>query len=295
MKKEQEQYLKQSLLNVYQGILFNYDLSYQETNDIIKYKFDCPSYSEIVKKYNIDKIIGKGSDFIKCKRLLHYLATRLTHSSFYDNHVPCNALDLLAYSLNNPEHGINCLNKAKILVECLLAVGIKARRVSLMPFSPYDMDNHVVVEAYLKELNKWVMLDPTLDGYFINEDKTPLSILEIRERFANDLFLTFTCCMSRNKDLKKLQNKYLDVNSYICKNMFYFMIEKEQRFGECNDLYIIAPRDYKINKNKIMNCDYRINNLSDEYREYIAPIKKLKERLLLQEDVVLTSAKIMIE
>ena len=32
-----------------------------------------------------------------------------------------------------------------------------------MPYSPYDFDNHVVVEIYDK---KWIMLDPTTDGIF---------------------------------------------------------------------------------------------------------------------------------
>ena len=47
-----------------------------------------------------------------------------------------------------------------------------------MPYSPYDFDNHVVVEIYDK---KWIMLDPTIDGIFIDENRTPLSLLEIRE------------------------------------------------------------------------------------------------------------------
>ncbi len=53
-------------------------------------------------------------------------------------------MKLLTYSFENDEHGINCLNKAKILAECCLALGIFARRVFIHPFSPFDFDSHVV-------------------------------------------------------------------------------------------------------------------------------------------------------
>lgn len=69
-------------------------------------------------------------------------ALRLKHQSDYNNHVPCNSLDLLAYCFEKPDVGINCLNKAKILAECCLALGIYARRRGGMPCSPYDGDNH---------------------------------------------------------------------------------------------------------------------------------------------------------
>ena len=81
---------------------------------------------------------------------------------------------LLAYSFQNQEHGINCLNKAKILAESCLALGIYARRVFLYPFSPYDFDSHVVCEIYEEKLRKWIMLDPTTDGYLSGVVFSPL-------------------------------------------------------------------------------------------------------------------------
>ena len=174
MTKKEMQEIAQQMLDVYSGILFhNQDFETGNEEDVI-YEFDCPEFNELRTKYNLVKIAGNGSDFARAKRLLHYLAPRLTHSSWYDNHIECNALRLLEYSLSNPEQGINCLNKSKILVECCMALGIYARRVSIMPFSPYDFDNHVVAEIYDRTLEKWIMLDPTTDGYFIDETKTPL-------------------------------------------------------------------------------------------------------------------------
>ena len=86
-----------------------------------------------------------------------------------------------------------------------MSLGIYARRVKIMPYSPYDFDNHVVVEIYDK---KWIMLDPTTDGIFIDENRIPLSLLEIREKLANDKFVTYVKPKDKLVDLKKLKDKY---------------------------------------------------------------------------------------
>ena len=276
-RKEMQEFSKQ-MLDVYSGILFNnQEFENGNTEDII-YEFDCPKFEELLTKYNLGKIAGKGSDFVRAKRLLHYLAPKLTHSSWYDNHIECNALRLLEYSLDNPEQGINCLNKSKILVECCMALGIYARRVSIMPFSPYDFDNHVVAEIYDRTLEKWIMLDPTTDGYFIDETKTPLSLLEMRSRFANAEFVTYVSSMSALKDIEKLRAKYTDVNMYICKNLFYFKIEKYSTFGVKHEYLYVVPSHYSIKRTKQANCKYRIANIPAEYEAS----RKMAEKTLTQ-------------
>ena len=144
MTKKKSKEILQQMLNIYQGILFNNQGFEPGNSDEVIYDFSCPEFEELRNTYNLIAIAGNGSDFTRAKRLLHNLAPRLTHSSWYDNHIECNALRLLAYSLDNPQQGINCLNKSKILAECCLAVGIYTRRVRIMPYSPYDFD-HVLV------------------------------------------------------------------------------------------------------------------------------------------------------
>lgn len=78
-----------------------------------------------------------------------------------------NALHLPPYSFQNKEHGINCLNKAKILAESCLSLGIYARRVFLYPFSPFDFDSHVACEIFDEKRSKWIRMDPTTDGDFL--------------------------------------------------------------------------------------------------------------------------------
>ena len=274
MTKKESQALAQHMLNIYNGILFHHQAFDAGNGEEIVYEFHCPEFKELRSKYNLLKIAGKGSEFARAKRLLHYLAPRLTHSPWYDNHIECNALRLLEYSLDNPEQGINCLNKTKILVECCLAVGIFARRMRILPFSPYDFDNHVVAEVYDSALEKWIMLDPTTDGYFIDKDKNPLSLLEMRDKFANAEFVTFVSSTDSLKDVQKLRAKHLDKNMYICKNLFYLQAEQYSTFGVKGDYLHFIPVHFSPREREQANLKYRIKNLPEEYEDFRKELQK---------------------
>lgn len=287
--------IQKDQLNIYSGILFHNQQFVQGDEERIQYDFSCLEFQELREKYNLEEIAGKGSDFSRAKRLLHYLAPRLHHSSWYDNHVPCNALALLEYSLNNPNQGINCVNKSKILAECCLALGIYARRVWIMPYSPYDFDNHVVTEIFDKKLKKWIMLDPTTDGYFVDDQRTPLSLLELRERFTTDQFATFVLSTNRLTDLQKWQDKYAQCNTYICKNLFYFILEKENRFGPGDTRLNICPEGYSIRQNRIGNTQFRIKHMPEEYREFFGELQEQLEKLETEEEPAKTSVRVMLQ
>lgn len=271
--------LAQQMLSVFSGILFHNQTFDAGKLEHVTYCFDCPEWVTLRERYGLTELAGKGSELRRAKRLLHSLAPKLAHSPFYDNHVPCNALDLLAYSLNEPEHGINCLNKAKILEECCLALGIYARRVFLMPYSPYDFDNHVVTEIYDCKMGKWIMLDPSMDGLFVDETGAPLSLLEMRERFANAQFVTYVRSTDRLRDLPALREKYLDQNAYICKNLFFFYVDGDSTFGETDRSLAFIPSHYSVKEQQIANTKYRIANLPEEYKEWIPTYEEKLETL----------------
>lgn len=291
-KKEQLQVAEEQLY-IFSGILFHNQEFEHGNREKITYDFSCPAYQTLIEKYGLEEIAGKGGDFQRAKRLLHYLAPRLTHSSWYDNHVPCNALDLLEYSLNNPEQGINCLNKSKILEECCLALGIYARRVVICPYSPYDFDNHVVTEIFDRKKKKWIMLDATTDGYFVDENKTPLSLLEMRERFANDAFVTFVSSTDRMRDLLKSREKNMETNAYICKNLFSFQIDRKSCFGEEGGVLTFDPRNYSRKNRKIANVKFRIHHVPEDYKEMIPQWEQTLEELVQSEESVRTDIEMM--
>ena len=198
----------------------------------IYYDFENEEYPQLIKEYGIDKIAGDGTEFEKALRLMDTYAPRLYHQSYYDNSIEMNALSLLAYSLDNRSQGINCRNKAQILNEMCLALGIYARKVWIMPNSGYDNDCHVVNEIWDPQLNKWIMLDITNNEYWVDENGTPLSVLEIRYKGAMQEFCTPIQPGDKMDRLEELKEKYIADYLYIMKNMTYMQYCDYYTVGE---------------------------------------------------------------
>ncbi|MCL2573313.1 MAG: transglutaminase-like domain-containing protein [Defluviitaleaceae bacterium] len=173
------------MYDVYTGLLKMMDNFQDDEADItIKYALD-DDYQELCETYKLKYITGNGDDFSKAINLLKWISANIYHIGNFKNHVKNTAMDLFNYSFDKgEENGINCLALSTALTECLLAIGIKARTVFIMPFSPYDFDNHVVCEAWVEKYGKWIMFDPTYNLYALH-DGEPLSILETRKLLAN--------------------------------------------------------------------------------------------------------------
>ena len=249
-----------SLYDIYRGILCNNQSFQLGKQAQVEYRFDCPEYAELKEKYHLNEIAGNGTELEHSVRLLKYLATNLTHSAWYDNSVPCNGLALLEYSLEQPEHGINCLNKSKILEECCLALGIYARRVRMLPYSPFDSDCHVVTEIFDRTLGKWCMLDPTTNGYLVDETGSVLSLLEARERMAQAGFVTFCRADETVQDLHEVAQKEMEWSAYFAKNLFRLQIDAVSQFGELD----VNPEHFLVRQWSKAKAEYRIT-MAPEY------------------------------
>ncbi len=228
--------------NIYLGILLNNSTINNGNDYSIYFEFDSDMIEELEMKYHINKIAGSGSDFDKALRIMHEFAPRLAHGSTFDNHIDFNSLSILDYSLDKPKNGINCLNKSKILMELCLSQDIYARKVSLYPYNPIDEDNHVVVEIYSNELEKWIMLDPSSNTYCQNKNGDPMSLLEIRDNLISKL--PFTIISQEQID----DPIYLE--TYLTKNLIFLVYDSINGFGNNNDniRYYLLPQNFDINK-----------------------------------------------
>ena len=97
---------------------------------------------------------------------------------------------------------------------------IPARRVWIMPCSPYDTDNHVVTEIYDNSLRKWIMLDVTSGGYFTDAAGVPLSVVEIRGKFSLNEVCNFVNIVSECAEVfsdKDAEALYYEM--YFAKNL----------------------------------------------------------------------------
>lgn len=286
MTQEEEREYSEIQQKIYQGILFNFQTFRCGIQDPIRYDLFCPAYQELREKYHLPEIAAEGTPFRRGMRILHHFSPRLTHQSWFaPGTVEPNALSLLDYSYEQPQHGINCLNKSKILVECCLAVGIYARRMHILPLSPYDMDNHVVVEIYDDTLEKWVMLDPSTDGWFAEEMGLPLSLLQMRERFAKNQFVTYLKATDDPARATVLRAGYCEDNTYVCKNLFRFQADCYNGFGEREERFDFVPEGYSVKANRVAKWDYCLSVCADQpgMTEYVT--QKMEEERDLTEPV----------
>ena len=225
------------------GILRN-NLEMRQGGEVeLQYDFDHEDYGHLIERYEIDRIAGEGSEFERAVRLMDEFATRLYHESWYDNHIEMEALPLLEYSLDNKSQGINCRNKAQILNEMCLALGIYSRKVWIMPNSGYDTDCHVVNEIWDTTYEKWIMLDITNDQYWVDENGIPLSVLEIRTKGAMQEFCTPVTVGEQLTDLERLKQKHIHEFLYIMKNMTYMQYCDTYTVGESEIIYLLFPEN----------------------------------------------------
>jgi len=255
--------------DIYTGLLKAFDLPITEKHDIhFSYDNNNANFDLLKNKYPIETIAGDGEDFSKTVNLLHWVSEHIYHKGNYDGTIAHNSLDLLDYAYDKGSlFGINCMALATILSECLLAIGLKARRVFLMPCSPYDGDNHVVTHVYIKELGKWVMFDPTFNAYIKNEQGMWQSLIELRKLLADQKPVLFNDEAKYNGVLFTSENTKENIE-YFSKNMFYFQTHESSTFGHDdvigegktseNRLITLCPKGYDPKSMQLSNIDYRI-------------------------------------
>lgn len=271
--------------DIYTGLLKAFPLRTEVKKDIhFSYDNDNPKFTQLRSVYPIDTIAGDGGDFSKAVNLLYWLSNHMYYKGNFDGTIEHNALDLLNYAYDKGEScGINCVALATILSECLLAIGLKARRVFLMPCSPYDGDFHAVTHVYIREMNKWVMFDPTFNTYFSNEQGEYLNLLELRSYLANQKLVFYN---SEAKDKENIE--------YFAKNLFSFQMFENSTFGEGNAigegsnpgnrLIILSPQGYDLKQIRLTNIEYRINVYGDSPR-----VQKWIERVKQEEYIYCSS------
>ena len=127
-----------------------------------------------------------------------------------------------------------------------------------LPYSPFDFDCHVVTEIYDRSQEKWCMLDPTTNGYLVDEKGTILSLLEARERMADTRFVTYCKATSREKDLQKLYRKNIARTAYYAKNLFRIQVDAVSQFGESGNWLNFPPEHFSIREWSVASAEYRL-------------------------------------
>ena len=178
--------------------------------------------------FKLDSVAGQGDELSKIINLLHFAHDNIRHDGGNQAFAELDAIDLYNYYKTTGK-GVNCRQLAISLCEMYQSMGIPARYVTCMPADSLDYECHVINTVWSEQLQKWLYIDPTMDAWVTDENGTMLSIAEVRQRLINDQPLVL--CETANWNHESQQTKEYYLETYMAKNLYYFVCKKLNRFN----------------------------------------------------------------
>ena len=258
---------------LYKGALAVFeDFSLSCKDFIISHDTGGNALNTLRKTYSLEKVAGEDREFAKAINVMRWVHDNVLHNGGTKDveFIPKDAMSILAYSFGKgTEYGVYCRLQAIVFTECCLSLGMPARTIHCLPFSPNDFDSHVVSMVYICDYNKWVYFDPGNNAYFMDMQGVPLSPLEVRAALAADeihlpdtLQPHYACAYEEKSEQYK---------QYMAKNMFYIKFSQNNTAG--TDLikdqvtYHLIPKGFDVWKREVQYCQYAICNTPDVLRK----------------------------
>ena len=149
------------------------------------YQQDTAKAQQIREYFRLDTIVKPTEvTWNRAIALARFVAKNIPHANQNNYPKKCNAIGLWEYT-RTTEPAFNCRLHSILLHELLLSEGIVNRFVTCLPADSLDSDCHVVNQVWLPEIQKWAMLDSDMRAWAEDENGTPLSLAEMRERYIN--------------------------------------------------------------------------------------------------------------
>ena len=146
-------------------------------------------YPLLLRQYPLQDCAQGADDFHTALRVMDWLSAHTHYCGLQFRLIPDRTPAILAYGYDKPfRNAINCRFKAIAMADCLLALQKKAYPVALIAQKEKGKDQpcHLMVQMYARELEKWVVFDPSFRTYFLDETGRPLDIFELREQFMEE-------------------------------------------------------------------------------------------------------------
>ena len=158
---------------------------------------------QMVRDYfKLDSVAGQGDELSKIINLLHFAHDNIRHDGGNQAFAELDAIDLYNYYKTTGK-GVNCRQLAISLCEMYLSMDIPARHVTCMPADSLDYECHVINTVWSEQLQKWLYIDPTMDAWVTDENW--------------------------NHESQQTKEYYLE--TYMAKNLYYFVCKKLNRFN----------------------------------------------------------------
>lgn len=180
----------------------------------------------IIDEYGLDSIAAGYSDVALMMVLMNWVCDNFQHDGGSGMPKQRDIISIIDFANNNPD-GVNCRLLSIILAELCRVYGIEAKHITCMPKEADFDDCHVVVHAFSKELNQWIMLDPTYRLILKNNKGEYINLQMLRQSFIDGIEIIPNSNAGWN-------GNYFDVfeyKSYMAKNTFRFSCATDFSFG----------------------------------------------------------------
>ena len=155
---------------------------------------------------NLDEVVrGAGSDEERARKLLHWTRAQFEPGR-PDPYPPPDAMTTLS-EIRAGRTGGFCAQYAFVLVQALQSFGKPARVVTI--------EEHEVVETWLADQARWIMLDPLFDLQVIDRDGRSLSAIEIRNARQAGERLAVTAGARLGESLRSYAARYDRIGLWI--------------------------------------------------------------------------------
>lgn len=141
---------------------------------------------ELRKEIPLEKIAGTGSDAARAIALMRWVHSLAKHSPNPPRPKQLDAVYLIRLCRERRQR-LNCWLFATILNDVYLALGFASRIIHLNPFADAPRESHIVTCVYLRDIGRWVLMDPDIGGYIVDEQGTPIGVREVRARLSSGL------------------------------------------------------------------------------------------------------------
>ncbi|MDR2615971.1 MAG: transglutaminase-like domain-containing protein [Oscillospiraceae bacterium] len=252
------------------------DFSHSEYEPyFIEYDTEHRDFPRLREKYDLPNVAGEGDDFSKAVNLMRWVSDNVAHNGMNPDieSVQCDAISILDYAFGKgKDFGLICRHQAIVFTECCLSLGLAARTIHCLPYSPYDFESHVVSMVYLREQKKWGLFDSTNNAYFTDDDGVVLSPTEARRRLSVGKINVSDGLKGYDED---------DYKHYMAKNLFYIKYWAKNTLGtdlaEGQLTYYLTPFGFDVKARELGYCEYAIENSPENVKSgWVKQLEKFK-------------------
>lgn len=214
-----------------------------------------PYFQKLRTKFKLDELVKNCSTELEKVLVITNWVSHLWEHNGWNIATKPDAFSILQEVIEQKKQ-FRCVEYSIVTNGCLNAIGIQSRILGL---SSSDVETrkygagHIVIEAYLKNLNKWIMVDAQANAIPVLNN-IPLNAVEFQKALANHYSCLNIISLSNEITFKE----YVE---FIGQYLYYFKTELEQKCTRDGDQKSIMLVPIGAKKPTVFQIKYPLINV----------------------------------